>query len=242
MNEPKELSELVCELKNERNEGKQIRILQKIMEMLLTKYTIKLDDMIIEPLLLEAYYYDWPDKQNPPDESDRVGRFLDDNCHGASEQKDHSMKLYFHKTGYGGVDLCLSDGPYYLSFLIKCARVNNGPICSQTALYDTLCSHGCDADLVLRNPPLKHNHIVYNPRKGLSKTTHQSDLLAAILIDALKYKTVQQSLAKGYSMQWVLAQYAFRQTNYNKKEVSSFLNKNGLYFGNIDKAIIDRLG
>lgn len=236
-----ELETKVAELRKAGNDEMRINILQEIMEMLLTKYTIKLDDMIIEPLLLEAYYYDWPDKQNPPDKDDRVGRFLDDNCHGAPEQKDHKMKLYFHKTGYGGVDLCLSDGPYYLSFLIKCARVNNGPICSQTALYDTLCSHGCNIVLVLRNLPLEHNHIVYNPRKRLSKPTYQSDLLAAILIDTLRYKTVQQSLAKGYSRQWVLAQYAFRQT-YNKNEVSSFLNKNGLYSGSIDKAIIDRLG
>ena len=237
-----ELKAKVEELKAAKNDEERIQVLQKIMEILLTKYTIKLDDMIIEPLLLEAYYYDWPDKQNPPNESDRVGRFLDDNCHGASEQKNHSMKLYFHKTGYGGVDLCLSDGPYYLSFLIKCARVNDGPICSQTALYDTLYGHSSDIVLTARNTLLEHNHVVYNPRKGLSKPTYQSDLLAAILIDALKYKTVQQSLAKGYSKQWVLAQYAFRETNSDKNKVSPFLNKNGLYSGNIDKAIIDRLG
>lgn len=236
-----ELESLVADLRKQDNSEAVIKSLQKIMETLLVKYAIRLDDMVIEPLLLEAYYYDWPDIQNPPDKNDRTGRFLDDNCHGAPEQKDHPMKLYFHKTGYGGVDLCLSDGPYYLSFLIKCARVNNGLICSQTALYDTLCGRSGDVVLTARNTPSEHNHVVYNPRKGLSKPTYQSDLLAAILIDALKYKTVQQSLAKGYSKQWVLAQYAFKQTNYNKKEVSSFLNKNGLYSGNIDKAVLARL-
>lgn len=235
------LESLVADLRRQGNPEAVIKSLQKIMETLLTKYAIQLDDMIIEPLLLEAYYYDWPDKQNPPSKKDGIDHFLDDNCHGASEQKEHFMKLYFHKTGYGGVDLCLSDGPYYLSFLIKCARVNNGPICSQTALYDTLCGRSGDAALTGRNIPSEHNYVVYNPRKGLSKPTYQSDLLAAILIDALKYKTVQQSLAKGYSMQWVLAQYAFKQTNCNKNGVSSFLNKNGLYSGNIDKTIINRL-
>lgn len=235
-----ELESLVADLRKQDNPETVIKSLQKIMEVLLTKYAIKLDDMIVQPLLLESYYYDWADKQNPPGKNDRAGRFLDDNCHGAPEQKDF-MKLYFHKTGYGGVDLCLSDGPYYLSFLIKCACVNNGPICSQTALCDTLCSHSRDVVLVARNPQLDCDHVVYNPRKGLSKPTYQSDLLAAILIDALKYKTVQQSLAKGYSKQWVLAQYAFKQTCYHKNEVSSFLNKNGLYSGNIDKTIIARL-
>lgn len=235
-----ELKSMVADLRKQDNPEAVIKSLQKIMEVLLTRYAIKLDDMIVEPLLLEAYCYDWADKQNPPGKNDRTGRFLDDNCHGAPEQKDF-MKLYFHKTGYGGVDLCLSDGPYYLSFLIKCACVNKGPICSQTALYDTLCSHSRDVVLVARNPQLDCDHVIYNPRKGLSKPTYQSDLLAAILVDALKYKTVQQSLAKGYSKQWLLAQYAFKQTNYDKNEVSSFLNKNGLYSGNIDKTIIARL-
>lgn len=226
-----EFEKLVGELKAATGNKEIVEKLQAIMSKLLTECVIQAGSFEVEPLLVEAYYYN----------CDETHGFQDENCHKAPEQKDNWMNLYCHKTGRGGVDLCLSDGPYYLSFLIKCARVNSDTICSQAALYDTLFDHGVNVDLTTRNTTPEQNPVAFNPRRNLAKPTYQSDLLAAILIDALKYKTVQQSLAKGYSRQWVLAQYAYAQTGCDKSDVSSFLNKCGLYSGNIDKSVIARL-
>ena len=51
-----ELKELVKNLEEENDEEKQITLLQQIESKLLNEYNIVIEDTIIEPLRLEAYY------------------------------------------------------------------------------------------------------------------------------------------------------------------------------------------
>lgn len=136
------LKEIVNKLADIEDKGsvgrsKRVRILQKLNEKLLSEYYIKInDDFVIEPLLVEAYYF-------------HEGKFEDGNTHQSEKQKsdledDRFGKLYFHdEIGRGGIDICLSNGEYYLSFLIKNALIKNRStkekqFCRQTELYSEL--------------------------------------------------------------------------------------------------------
>ncbi len=218
-----DLKNLVVGLKNEQDEGEQIKILQQINEFLLTRYVIQIGNLEIEPLLVEAYYYDGG-----------VSGFKDENCHKQPKQKgeENFGKLYFHKKGYGGVDLCLSHGDYYLSFLLKCSRIkNHDTICRQTTLYDVL-KQECEAQLVPKAHGSK-SQIVHLPRKGLTKETYKTESLASLLVNEVIHKPVAVSLAKG--KQWTLAKYAIE---HQKKEIESatdFLKREKLYDAKLEE-------
>lgn len=51
------IKKLVEKLEEEFDEKKQIEILQDIGAMLINNYVIKVGDLTIEPMLVEAYYY-----------------------------------------------------------------------------------------------------------------------------------------------------------------------------------------
>lgn len=117
-----ELGELISQL--ETSNGNEMFLLQKINELFLTKLMISLkEDLVLYPTEVEAYY-------------NHVTRFPDSSVHMNELQQNHFGKLYFHRKGkkkenailfwnYGGIDVCISNGNYYLSILIRSARINS---------------------------------------------------------------------------------------------------------------------
>ena len=112
-----ELKSIVKDLENEKGEEKQIALLQNIESKLLNEYNIVISDTTIEPLRVEAYYYPYEDKC----------KFNDPCAHKSTKKINNFGKLYFieERYGYPGIDLCLSLGNYYLSFLIKNSRIGD---------------------------------------------------------------------------------------------------------------------
>ena len=112
-----DLRKIVKNLEEEKNEDKQIGILQHIESKLLNEYNIVIKDTVIEPLRFEAYYYPFNDEC----------KFNDPCAHKCTKKINNFGKLYFieERYGYPGIDLCLSLGNYYLSFLIKNSRIGD---------------------------------------------------------------------------------------------------------------------
>lgn len=106
---------LINQLTSTHDKDAQVNFLQEIGKKLLTEYVIKIGDITIKPLWVEAYY------------SDTNTGFVDEAVHGNECQKNQYGALYFHhKTDdqRSGVDICLSCGNYYLSYLLKYTLVN----------------------------------------------------------------------------------------------------------------------
>lgn len=175
------LKKTVEELEKECDEDKQIKLLRKISELLITDYAVDVCGIVIEPLWVEAYYF-------------RKGKFEDFNDHRKSKQKDAFGKLYLHTEKkispsgrLGGVDVVLSLGDYYLSFLIK-NSLCSGQFCKQVALNALLSEKEYsfeNSDNVLIE--LKRNHkVFFTKRIGLTKESFKNDKLAALPIDELK--------------------------------------------------------
>lgn len=109
------MENLINQLTSTHDKGAQVKLLQEIGKKLLTEYVIKIGDITIKPLWVEAYY------------SDTNTGFVDEAVHGNECQKNQYGALYFHhKTDdqRSGVDICLSCGNYYLSYLLKYTLVN----------------------------------------------------------------------------------------------------------------------
>lgn len=68
------IKKLVEKLEEEFDEKKQIEILQDIGAMLINNYVIKVGDLMIEPMLVEAYYY-------------HKGKFEDESVYSAKMKK-----------------------------------------------------------------------------------------------------------------------------------------------------------
>ena len=109
------MKNLTNQLTSTHDKDAQVNFLQEIGKKLLTEYVIKIGDITIKPLWVEAYY------------SDTNTGFVDEAVHGNECQKNQYGALYFHhKTDdqRSGVDICLSCGNYYLSYLLKYTLVN----------------------------------------------------------------------------------------------------------------------
>lgn len=109
------MEDLINQLTSTHDKDAQVKLLQEIGKKLLTEYVIKIGDITIKPLWVEAYY------------SDTNTGFVDEAVHGNECQKNQYGALYFHhKTDdqRSGVDICLSCGNYYLSYLLKYTLVN----------------------------------------------------------------------------------------------------------------------
>ena len=109
------MENLINQLISTHDKDAQVNFLQEIGKKLLTEYVIKIGDITIKPLWVEAYY------------SDTNTGFVDEAVHGNECQKNQYGALYFHhKTDdqRSGVDICLSCGNYYLSYLLKYTLVN----------------------------------------------------------------------------------------------------------------------
>ena len=109
------MENLINQLTSTHDKDAQVNFLQEIGKKLLMEYVIKIGDITIKPLWVEAYY------------SDTNTGFVDEAVHGNECQKNQYGALYFHhKTDdqRSGVDICLSCGNYYLSYLLKYTLVN----------------------------------------------------------------------------------------------------------------------
>lgn len=121
--EPKDFPEIE-ELVKLTEHDKIVLQLQLIMKKLLLETEIIIEDsnsrILIEPICIEAYYY-----------KEKI--FEDTSVHKKEGlQTNHFGKLYIHRSSEkkpslsnrGGIDLCLSSGDYYLSFLIRDSYVS----------------------------------------------------------------------------------------------------------------------
>lgn len=125
------MKNLINQLTSTHDKDAQVNFLQEIGKKLLTEYVIKIGDITIKPLWVEAYY------------SDTNTGFVDEAVHGNECQKNQYGALYFHhKTDdqRSGVDICLSCGNYYLSYLLKYTLVNG--IFKSQAQLSSMIPHG----------------------------------------------------------------------------------------------------
>ncbi len=105
------------------------------------------NEIKIEPICLEAYYYHKDSKNKDGNPCHDAKRAEDD----AHPQRDRPFKLYFHESGRGGVDLVLSySEDYAFSLLIKEAKINDdriaykGPLKQLGIFYILCCLLGLD--------------------------------------------------------------------------------------------------
>ena len=155
----------------------QIKILQNIGGKLINAYRIETFGLVIEPLWVEAYYYQEPG-------------FPDGNTHRSIKQKNRFGRLYFHERGYGGIDICLSDtDDAYLSFLLKGTLVN-GAFATQKKLLGILgCTGKTKAEFEeLENilvPSAAHHSIGWAQRVNMAKPCYREARLASFALDVL---------------------------------------------------------
>ena len=210
------LKAAIKKLERETDREKQIKILQSINKLLLTGYEIKIGDLIIEPLLVEAYYY-------------CPGKFEDTNTHGFKSEKCRRWqsgrfgKLYVHKMGYGGIDMCFSqENDYCLSFLIKNSLVyknaaeENKKFCTQVSLLRYLKENLGGADIIEQKGVLCEKNkeaaaVINTVRKGV-KGSFKNEELASLSIDSLRDYPL--TLEKGYTKEKIVE-------NYLKKEYAN---------------------
>lgn len=204
-----ELKKLVVEqLVKATDPNEQIRILQEISKTILTKYVIQIGDFTIEPLWVEAYYYDQK-------------TFPDCNTHMNDKQKNRFSQLYFHKKGHGGLDICLSEPvqdheDYYLSVLLKATliyetgkrRTDGKAFKKQTDIYDILTETSLtEQDIEKMEDVLvkrENDNIVLNAvRVNLQKPCFKDALLAACTSDSLDLLEKNGfNFPNGYKKQW----------------------------------------
>lgn len=207
------LRELVENLEKENDEKKQEKILQNIGKLLLTEYIIQIGNLTIKPLLVEAYYYN--------------SNFKDNSVHAANEsnantyelararQENNFGKLYVHYGTKDGIDVVLSNGKYYLSFLIKNALINN-KFAAQCKVSQILCGN-CDyidkcnkginckyygTNILKHKDNIENTEIVFVRRKGLTNE-YKDTSLAALPI----YKIKNYAFTSGESKTNIVKNY-----------------------------------
>lgn len=203
------LETAIKNLEKETDREMQIKILQSVNKFLLTEYVVKVEDFIIEPLLVEAYYY-------------CPGKFEDTNTHGFKSEKcrlaqsDRFGKLYVHKMGYGGIDICFSrKKDYCLSFLIKNSLVSKEgaekkkEFCTQVSLLKYLKENSGGADVIEQRGVLCTKDkgpvpVVNTVRKGV-KGSFKNEELASLSLDSLKDYPI--TLEKGHTKEKIVENY-----------------------------------
>lgn len=207
------LRKLVENLEEEKNDKKQEKILQNIGKLLLTEYIIQIGNLTIKPLLVEAYYYN--------------SNFKDDSVHAANEsnantyelararQENNFGELYVHYGTKDGIDVVLSNGKYYLSFLIKNALINN-KFAAQCKISQILCGN-CDyndkcnkginckyygTNILKHKDNIENTEIVFVRRKGLTNE-YKDKSLAALPI----YKIKNYAFTSGESKTNIVKNY-----------------------------------
>lgn len=217
-----ELRKLVKNLEEENNEEKQIALLQQIESKLLNEYNIVIKDTVIEPLRLEAYYYPFKDKY----------KFNDPCAHKSTKKINNFGKLYFieERYGYPGMDLCLSLGNYYLSFLIKNSRIGD-TYYKQMDLFDRFQNKRDEIETmdVLERVKNKEQIVFKTSRVGLkkSKTKFAHALLASVI--ELENSS-EYDLERGFGKERMVAKYMFENnmhvTDENIKALLGYRSQN----------------
>ena len=196
-----ELKRLVNELEGAAD---KVQKLNEIGEKLLNEYEVKIDNMVIEPLLVEAYY----NSNDFPDDSVHAAKKSNANTYTLAKQrqKNNYGELYVHYGRKDGIDIVLSNGDYYLSFLIKNALIHiiEPPQCGifakQCKISEMLCEKcdgmaNCEKGMackyygkkVLKSVQPKNNEITFVKRKGL-KNSYADKPMAALPINKIKEK------------------------------------------------------
>ena len=133
-----------------------------------------------------------------------------------ARQEDNFGKLYVHYGTKDGIDIVLSDGKYYLSFLIKNALINNefatqckvSEMLCRNCDYNSKCNKGIKCKYYDETKILKHrdntdnSEIVFVKRKGL-KNEYKNKLLAALPI----YKIKNYAFTSGESKTNIVKNY-----------------------------------
>ncbi len=209
-----------------KDEEKIVKKLQEILETFLRNYYVEFGTFKIDPILVEAYYYN--DEQNFKDESVHAARNEKGKIatHARERQKNNFGKLYIHNviTKNDGLDVCLSKGNYYFSILIKNAVINDKYFAMQSNVSKFICEkcQGCDEvpnciyyqECVLkeRKQP-KNMKVVFLPRKNV----HTDERLAAVSLDDIKANMTDLSLAQGYGKQWECSVIALSEVENTEK-------------------------
>ena len=241
-----ELRKLVKELEQLTDKKEIVAKLQEIGAELINKYEIKVGSVTIEPLLVEAYYYD---EEKFPDDSVHAAKESDALTYELARKRqckhENFGELYFHygTKGSDGIDIVLSCGEYYLSYLIKNALVNK-KFKKQTGIPDVICEecqeegpydcHDCFdcryyGKSVLKKSASKGYEIVSTRRRGLTND-YACAPLGMLPIDKIKEyeftpgqsitdiirKYIKSEFAKGdYNEEW-LKELAAGKIDWNK--------------------------
>ena len=165
------MENLINQLTSTHDKDAQVKLLQEIGKKLLTEYVIKIGDITIKPLWVEAYY------------SDTNTGFVDEAVHGNECQKNQYGALYFHhKTDdqRSGVDICLSCGNYYLSYLLKYTLVNG--IFKSQAQLSSVIPHELrgTAKNVLVKEQNPAEVMVCTKRIGIASSAYKDENLAIV--------------------------------------------------------------
>lgn len=143
--------------------------------------------------------------------------FCDVYMHKKEKQKgvDNFCKLYFHEIGRGGVDLCLSKGDYYLSFLLKWIT-KDGIEYKQIDAKNILEQYK-DSELTLKD---YNEHICFDTvRKGL--TAKDSDYLGLRFAKLASFDSIKGKipyLTKDYGKEKILKEYLANQCREEKEK------------------------
>ena len=218
MEDLKDLKNLVKKLETET--ANEIQILQEIGAKLINEYEIKIGNLTIELLLVEAYYY-------------HKGKFEDNSVYAAKEKEDKSVlyarsrqqknlgKLFIHYNDWG-IDVCLTDsGDYYLSYLIKNALVNGEwqtqkqigmQVCQKCSKYEECksiweCQYNDTVVWQPRRSP-KDGKIIFIPRVNIAN----KNLLGALSAEDLVNGKYDFTLPTGYAKQWRISVCALLET------------------------------
>lgn len=197
------VDELKMALDNKTNKKPDdiVPILQKIGAELLTKYEIRIGNITIEPLRVEAYLF----KETVFE--DKFIHHIKKNkqSYYGPQQRNKFGKLYIH-SGYTGVDIVLSnDDNYAFSFLIKNSRV----LISNNVAYPFLKQNGVAKVLKDRGIPVDYGEIVLYKKEVPSNST--------------VFRTIRNGLRN------IIEREDFKKTEqnkYNQLLISSFIELN----------------
>ena len=240
-----ELKKLVKQLEESASPDECVNLLQKMGERLINVYVIQIGKVTIDPILVEAYYYD--------------EKFKDSSVHAVysnsdaptyklarERQENNYGELYVHFGRKDGIDIVLSNGHYYLSFLIKNAFVNNDVNNNegretQSSISEMICIN-CDAcskcekgnkcvhygSNVLKRVSSKNRKIVFIPRKGVSGEFSKKRIAAFSIDSAIEELNNNRllTLIKGHGKQWLYAMYAlyFEENEIEARKAANKMN------------------
>lgn len=188
------LNSLIRDLEEANNKDDIIDCLQQINHYIISSKLYLNKSEYIQIKWVEAYYCNCNSS------------FCDVYMHKKEGQKgaDNFCKLYFHEVGRGGVDLCLSKGDYYLSFLLKWIT-KDGIDYKQIDAKKVLEQYK-GSELTLKD---YKEHICFDTvRKGLAKKDSDcSGLQFAKLASFNSIKGKIPYLTKGYGKEIILKEF-----------------------------------